>query len=124
MQSSPTSTAGTTPAASKRNWATSAPTSTKPPGTPARRNQPSQLSLPLHQPAAGNHHSIKAEGTHPRPASAPSLSTTAWTRGQLTANGFCRPPADGAFGVHAVLDHFRLRHPQEPDLGRDVVVIA
>ncbi|MFD6568881.1 IS3 family transposase [Micromonospora profundi] len=56
-------TAGTTPAASNASWATSARTSTRPPGTPARRNQPNHLSPSRHQPGAGNHRSIKAGGT-------------------------------------------------------------
>ncbi|MFI7511790.1 hypothetical protein ACIBSS_33795, partial [Micromonospora aurantiaca] len=30
----------------------------------ARRNQPNHLSPPLRRPAAGNHRSIKAGGTH------------------------------------------------------------
>ncbi|WP_375736419.1 IS3 family transposase [Polymorphospora lycopeni] len=48
----------------QKNWATSALTSTRPPGTPANTTQPSHLSPPLRQPAAGNHRSIKAGRTH------------------------------------------------------------
>lgn len=42
-------------------------TSTRPPGTPTRRNPSHQRSLPLQQLAAGNHRSINAGRAHPLP---------------------------------------------------------
>src|SRR2546430_2095605 len=68
---SPTSTGGTTPDASRRNWATSAPTNTRPPGTPPKPNNPRQLSLHLRQPAPGNQPSEKTGGNSHQPPQTP-----------------------------------------------------
>ncbi|MER7421108.1 transposase [Micromonospora peucetia] len=73
-------------------------TSTRPPGTATRRNQPSQLSPPLHQPAAGNHHSNKAgELTNgDAPSSGPTSSfRVSHLRGKPTARRWRLLPAGG-----------------------------